>query len=309
MKVVLGVPDSRLPVWELGVPVMINQLSWSSTPPWDNETWVDSGGYQTLIRGARPSLRELIRRYRSIDADYYISLDVPTLPCSSPARETLEYYEELYSHDLDVVPVIHAYPPEHVDSVLDFYRKYPPRMYAYGGIAPPSSARGAGRHAPIVIFHYLRRSVSAAPLHVLGAGSPAMMAVYRLADSVDTSTYRVKAIHGMVIVPGKGERYVGLREIRWHVRRATEEELEALHAFLESTGYPYTVRLDSWRSRALVNAWILVHARYDGEFDGVRLSGRLTRMSDVDLRDYAESLCSRKGVHAHLSAELSPPVE
>ena len=295
MKVVLGVPDRQLPVWELGVPLMINQLNWSTSPPWDNETWVDSGGYQILVHGdgARPRLRELIRRYRSIDADYYVSLDVPTPPCSPPARETLEYYEELYTRDLDVIPVVHAYPPEHVDRVLDFYAKYPPRMYAYGGFAPPSSARGVGRYAPIAIFHYLRRSVSAARLHVLGTGSLAMMGVFRLADSIDTSTYRVKAIHGMVIVPGGGERYVGARTIRWHVRRIAREELEELHGFLDRTRYPYEFDLGRWESRAMVNAWVLTHSRYDGEFPVVRVSEEMAHMDDEDLRRRAESLCSR----------------
>ncbi len=43
MKIILGIPDLKIPVWTFKQPLMVNQLNWNNLS-WENETWVDSGG-------------------------------------------------------------------------------------------------------------------------------------------------------------------------------------------------------------------------------------------------------------------------
>ena len=286
MKVILGIPDNKIPVWELGSPIMINQLK-DVKRSWDNETWVDSGGYQIMKKGVRIDVESVIKRYKDIDADYYISLDIPTSPCSPPAKETFEYYLKLYEAEINVVPVIHAYPFEYIDKALDFYNSHPPKMIAYGGVVPPL-LKGS-RLPVIVIYHYLRKKTKT--LHVMGAGSPYMRKVFYNADSVDTSTYRVKGAMGMVMIPGRGEKYVGKRKIRWGTRRATDEELELLLKFLDETKFPFKIDFDDWVSRTLINAWVILKSEYEPVRPDIKKSIEIGKMSVNEIREI--DVCNR----------------
>ncbi|TRM84566.1 hypothetical protein DJ522_04230, partial [Sulfolobus sp. F3] len=150
---------------------------------------------------------------------------------------------------------------ENIKKAVDFYSQYTD-IVAFGGIVPPSLNGGGGKKLAIAMYRLLRK-LWKGKIHVLGAGSPFMRKLFYDADSVDTSTYRVKAIHGMIIIPGKGERYVGERKIVWKARRATQEEIETLLSFLERTHFPFQPRLEDWVSRALINAWVLLHSEYE----------------------------------------------
>jgi 7-cyano-7-deazaguanine tRNA-ribosyltransferase len=261
MKIVLGLQDSKIPIWQFGTPLMINQLNWDNIF-WDNETWVDSGGFQILNRGAKISLDQVIRKYDILNAHYYISLDIPPPPCSKPSDLNFKHFEYLYSKlEKKVIPVIHAYDIDSIKKAVDFYSQYTD-IVAFGGVVLPSLNRGGGKRLPLVIYKLLRKEWKG-KIHVLGAGSPFMRKLYYDAYSVDTSTYRVKAIHGMVMIPGKGERYVGERKIAWRVKRATEEELETLMSFLEKTHFPFPIRLNDWIGRSLINAWVTLNSEYE----------------------------------------------
>ncbi|BCU71484.1 hypothetical protein [Stygiolobus caldivivus] len=282
MKVILGMPDLRIPIWKLGTPIMINQLR-EIERTWDNETWVDSGGYQIMRKGIKIDVNDVIKRYKNVGGDYFISLDIPTPVCSPPAKETFEYYLKLYEAEIDVIPVIHAYPLDFIDKALDFYNSHPPKVIAYGGVVPPLLHRGIGRTTIIAMYHYLRNKTK--NLHVMGAGSPFMRKVFYNADSVDTSTYRVKGAMGMVLIPGKGEKYVGKRKIKWHVRSAKSDELEELFKFLETTNFPFEVNLDNWINRTLINAWVVLKSDYTRRRPEIIKSEEIGKMSLEQIRD------------------------
>ncbi len=80
--------------------------------------------------------------------------------------------------------------------------------------------------------------------------------------SVDTSTWRVKAAFGHVIIPGLGERYVGNRKLRFRTPRARKEEIELLYKELEKTKFPlldqFEELLNSFIGRAIINAWVIL---------------------------------------------------
>jgi 7-cyano-7-deazaguanine tRNA-ribosyltransferase len=285
MKIVLGLQDTKVPVWEFSTPLMINQLNWNSIS-WDNETWVDSGGYQIMVKGISVNLDNVVEKYKILNAHYYMSLDIPSSPCSKPSDLNFKHFEYLYSRlEKRVIPVIHAYDVDSIKKAVDFYSQYTDTV-AFGGIVPPSLNGGGGKKLAIAMYRLLRKEWKG-KIHVLGAGSPFMRKLFYDADSVDTSTYRVKAIHGMVIIPGKGERYVGERKIVWKARRATEEELETLMTFLERTHFPFPIRLNDWIGRSLINAWVTLNSEYEETHYLIEYSRNIK-----DPETEAEKICS-----------------
>lgn len=284
MKVLLGIPDERIPIWELGAPLMINQLVWDSIP-WDNETWVDSGGYQIMVKGFSLQVDAVLKKYLSLHADTFMSLDVPSF-CTDVNEINFKNFEYLYEK-INVMPIIHAYTPDGIEKAVEFYSQYTDKI-AYGGIVPPSL--NGSKKIVIMIYHYLRRKVKY--LHVLGAGSPYMRELFFNADSVDTATYRIKASRGLVIIPGKGERYVGDRKIVWKAKRATDEDIALLLNFLEKTRFPYKVDLKNWISRALINAWVLLNSKYEAHNYLIDFSRKVDKMGSDYLKGEIEEMCN-----------------
>ncbi|MEM3715459.1 MAG: hypothetical protein QXF82_10980, partial [Nitrososphaeria archaeon] len=250
------------------------QLVWDSAE-WKNETWVDSGGYQIMVRKMQISVDAVLEKYKRLNADYYISLDIPATPCEKPSELNFKHFEYLYTKlDKNIIPVIHAYDVESIKKAIDFYSQYTDYI-AFGGIVPPSLNKIANKKLAVAMYRLVRKEWKG-KIHVLGAGSPFMRKVFYDADSVDTSTYRVKAIHGMVLLPGKGERYVGERKINWGSRRISEDELELLKVFLEKTHYPFPIRFDNWIDRSLINAWVLLHSEYEADHPLIKYSHSIT---------------------------------
>ena len=286
MEIFLGVQDLKIPVWEFGTPLMINQLKWDYIP-WKNRTWVDSGGYQIMKKGIYMNVEQIEKKYKALNAHSYINLDIPSFPCQKVDERNFRHFEYLYEREINVIPVIHAYNADDIDKAIDFYTQYTDTV-AFGGIVPPTLK--GGRKFVIYVYHYVRKSVK--KIHVLGAGSPFMRKIFFNADSVDTATYRIKGAMGLVLIPGKGERYVGERKISWKARRVTKEELGLLFSFLEKTKYPYEININDWISRSLINAWVMLHSEYEGESWEIKLSRETDRLSKDEIRDRIESLCN-----------------
>ncbi len=274
--IALGVADGGVPVWEVvDGPFMANAWGTRRYPPGPGGLWVDSGGFQILMRGLRLGVGELLERYRGVEAEYYLSLDVPPGPGRPCDRGLLEAnisnYEELRSRVEwgEVVPVVHVCEPGLLAEAVDSYRELGARVLAVGGSVPGLLNRGVKRVATLVALAAARR-LWRGPLHVLGAGSPVMSAIVGAlgADSADTTSWRSKAAYGKIILPGAGERYVGGRRIRYGPLYAKPRELEALQRFLEATGFPLLDGrgldglLSTFQGRALVNAWVLRHSRW-----------------------------------------------
>ena len=92
------------------------------------EIWIDSGGYQIMVKGLRVSLTQVIERYRRLDADLYMSLDIPPRDIGCEDRElvnrNIENYEYIRSklEDKEVIPVVHCYAPDLILYAIDRYR-------------------------------------------------------------------------------------------------------------------------------------------------------------------------------------------
>jgi len=302
VEIVVGVADGGVPVWEVvDGPFMANAVVTRRYPP-RGPLWIDSGGYQAMTRGLRVTLDDVVRVYRSVEADYYLALDRPPAPGEDASWSLVEHnirvYREMAAR-LDgatVVPVVHMYNPDILEEAVEAYREAGARILAVGGAVPGLLNRGKKR-IPTIITLALARRLWKGPLHVLGAGSPVMARIVGLigADSADTATWKVKAAYGKVIFPGVGERYVGTRKIRYGPLYARPEEIDGLEEFLRRTGFPLPregVRglLSTFQGRALVNAWVLRYSSWQPNGRGFtwlyREMERLSRMSLGELKEY-----------------------
>ncbi|NPA23189.1 MAG: hypothetical protein GXO23_02705 [Crenarchaeota archaeon] len=246
------------------------------------EIWIDSGGYQFLRRGMTPKIDMIAQVYREMeDATYFLNLDYPPSPTDTREEalrkmeisfRNFQYLREKVGDN--VVPVLHYYHDEEL--VLNFLKRYIDYscgIVAIGALVPyvliVRGARGNTREKAMRFLLKLREIARDHKfrIHVLGLGSPVVIPILDLvgADSTDSSTWRVKAAYGKVVLPGGGEVHVTDRRINFGKRKATQRDLEYLKRFLEKTGFPLVHRFESihtsFEYRALVNAYVIMRSR------------------------------------------------
>ncbi|ACB39979.1 tRNA-ribosyltransferase [Pyrobaculum neutrophilum] len=281
MRVVLGSPLSAVPKpWHhFDVPgVMVNALDIRRDPRaalgYEGELWVDSGGYQILKRGLSIDVDKIAEIYRRVDAQLYLSLDVPPSPSDPPdaaekkMRKSYQNWLKLRRAVGDaVVPVLHVYRDEALfERYLALYRDAP--ALAIGAAVPyvlitRGAPRGSRQHALSLIKR--AREEFRGALHVLGMGSPSVTPILAAlgVDSTDSATWRLKAAYGKVLLPGGGERHVTDRPVNFGRAKPKDGELEELRRFLAQYGFPsldgFHERIArSFEYRALVNAFVVI---------------------------------------------------
>jgi len=273
-EIVFGVPDMMIKIWEYmsNIKIMINSIRWKWGKPSVEAVWVDSGGYQIMTRGLKIDLNETIERYRRIEGDYYMSLDVPPNKFCETSKElvakNIRNFEYLFTKlEKNIVPVIHCYESILLFDAIDTYKSYGVKVVAYGGAVPPSLAKGGkgSRTTPLIPLAIITK-VFNGHVHVLGLGGTSVLYTalqYLQVASLDSSSWRVKAAYGKVIIPGRGERYVGNGSAKFGRKDLLPEDLDTLVKSLEQTGFPYIseveLLLKTFRGRALINAWIVKH--------------------------------------------------
>jgi hypothetical protein len=273
-EIIFGVPDTMIKIWEYmpDIKIMINSIRWRWSRPAVKAVWVDSGGYQVMTKGLKISVDDVVERYKKIDGDYYMSLDIPpNMFCKTSKElviENIKNFEYLYTKlEKNIVPVIHCYNSSLILDAIDVYKSYGVKVIAYGGAVPPSLAKGGkgSRTTPLISLALITK-VFNGYVHVLGLGGTSVLytALKNLGiASLDSTSWRVKAAYGKVIVPGRGERYVGNGSARFGRKDLHLEDLNVLVKALEETRFPQIDKVEmllkSFRGRALINAWIVKH--------------------------------------------------
>lgn len=274
----------------------------------DMTLWIDSGGYQFMKRGIAASTGlerladKLVSLYRSIEADYYISLDIPPGPREPiPLRaykiaKNVELYNRMRSLMGELrdklVPVFHLSWGNLLRVQMNAYSVA--EAAAVGGLVPLIMQLD-GKHSRrrAVAFLALMRKRWGSWLHTLGLASPAMIPILRVLrmDSGDTQSWRHKAAYGKVVMPGRGERHISDRPVRFGPSKPRDEEHEILYKLMEEARRelgltPEQIRSD-FIARALFNALILHKAAVNGH--------RYLAISKAwsNLYRYAESLMAK----------------
>lgn len=272
-SVVFGLPDTMIKIWEFipDIEVMVNSIRWRWSRPSVRRVWVDSGGYQIMIKKINIDIVEIINRYRTIDGDIFVSLDIPPRELCSASKELVEHniknFELMYEklEDKKIIPVIHCYESSILLNAIDIYKSYGVDMIAYGGAVPPSMARmGKGsRTLPLLGLAIVRKAFNKW-IHALGiGGAPAIYKALTIlgTNSLDSSSWRTKAAYGKVMIPGLGERYVGNGKAKFGRKDLAEEDFRILEESLYRTRFPYIDKLKdllkTFKGRAIINAWIM----------------------------------------------------
>ncbi|MEM4789397.1 MAG: hypothetical protein QXV06_06360 [Ignisphaera sp.] len=271
--IIFGVPDTMIKIWEIipNIEVMVNNIRWRWSKPAVDRVWVDSGGYQIMVKGLNIDLNVVAKRYQIMDGDIFISLDVPPQELCTSSKDlviqNIRNFETLYEkvENKKIIPVVHCYNSELLMYSIDIYKSYGIEIIAYGGAVPPSMARmGKGsRTIPLLALAIVRKAFNGW-IHALGIGGAS--AIYKAlsilkVNSMDSTSWRTKAAYGKVMIPGLGERYVGNKHARFGRKDLSEDDYILLEESLRKSGFPYVDNLrnllTSFRGRAIINAWVM----------------------------------------------------
>ncbi len=244
----------------------------------DVEVWIDSGGYQWLLRGIDVGVKKLSKLYQEIDADYYVSLDYPPKPMASTRERafhiarTVNTYLRMrstlrrYVEEERLIPVVHMSTGIGLRIQLNVYWNTS-SIVSVGGLIPFIMQKaGADSRLKAVLFLTLVRKLWRGHVHALGIASPAILPLINIigVNSSDTQTWRHKAAYGKIVIPGLGERHITQKSVGFGPAKLQPGEREVLEELLERFHRETGVRLTmdqlrrDFRARALFNAYIVL---------------------------------------------------
>ena len=274
MKLIFGLSSRSTYLLKTNFPVLINQLKFRKKE-WKNETWVDSGGYQILLHGLEISVKDILKKYKKIDAYAFFSLDIASV-FSPLDKRNFEYFEYLYTKMEwleKIIPVIHIYPIQDVDEAIDFYKQYT-YYFSIGGLVASSKMKVLIYTFPWV--YYLRKKVPY--LHVLGMPAPYFLQTFNFANSMDTATYsKITGFRELFWFDGS-RRYVGNQKTVREKYRLTEEEKEKLFEFLDKIHFPFEYDLSNRKIIEVMNAYILIYNNWKIDNKYTRYADKLRKM-------------------------------
>jgi len=267
---------------------------------YDGTIYVDSGGYQAMKNKIDIDLNELKEVYKITRADYYFSLDYPSSSVgydNEKTNLTISNYLKLKKYFDELIPVIHP-PFRRAIEEFKIYRRYGSKYVAIGGLVPlvlTSRGISRGRKRAIDLIIEIRRKHNG-QLHAMGLGAPTVIPILKLLNftSTDSASWRIKAAHGKIMLPCGGERYISnRRKAKFGIVHLNNNEKKIIEKMgcpiLESYGWEGLK--ESFKIRALFNAWITLHA-----LEKNNLSGPFYKLMEYTKErikaKYAKDICS-----------------
>ena len=226
------------------------------------QIWLDSGGYQALRRGGKLKVENVIKWYNDMKPDYCIALDNPVAPNDPKAekkvKENIENAKKMYGEvNCELLPVYH---PVKEELLWEYYQGYSfSDIKAVGGLIPRILTQKNASRKEGWEFLVRVREMESSWLHALGLGSPTtypkLMALGY--QSADTQTWRHKAAYGKIVLPGKGERHVSGKKIRFGRKKISEEEKVEAVRIARKLGMSWGELVKDFKARAIFNAYVL----------------------------------------------------
>lgn len=230
--------------------------------PDEVQIWLDSGGYQALRRGVKLKVSEVIKWYNEMKPDYCIALDNPVAPNDPKAekkvKENIRNAKEMFEKvECKLLPVYH---PVSEELLWEYYQGYSfSDMKAVGGLIPRILTQRNASRKEGWNFLVRVREIESSWLHALGLGSPTtypkLMAIGY--QSADTQTWRHKAAYGKIVLPGKGERHISGKEIRFGRKKISEDEKAEALKIARSLNLSWHQLVKDFKARAIFNAYVL----------------------------------------------------
>ena len=250
---------------------------------------MDSGAFQVHTIGSIAlTPKEVLSIYRAVRPHLGVVLDYPLSPSRSNEdhlrrwKKTLANTKWMFRNDgvLNLVPVVHGYSRKSLFAACeDIADLGTPSVVGLGSLVPLVKSaqlreglfRGTVNSREYVdeAVEVVRNAFPDSMLHVFGIGSVATLrrVLRGGADSVDTVSWRLKAAHGAIVLPGKSDRFVSPRRNGRGRVGLGRDDLAALGECLCPTcsGHPLSTRLRlldnsrplTFRSRAVHNAYVI----------------------------------------------------
>jgi queuine/archaeosine tRNA-ribosyltransferase len=247
---------------------------------------VDSGGFALLMNPtAKWSARNVSDLISRIDADVFVSLDLPPLKSDTAADHRKKIFRSHRNYqflsmafpDKVIMPVIHGRTVSELELSLDLLSRCSkrPAWVGLGGIVPLLQNRYVTREiaqtGPEVFIAQaltmIRRAFPKVKIHAFGAGGtrtfPAVVSFG--ADSGDSIGWRQAAGFGSIFLPLKSQRAVIWNGSKRAPRKLLDDsDLEQL----QQCGCPFCIQSSSiadkiellqrdFHSRAIHNAWTI----------------------------------------------------
>lgn len=303
MDIILGIPAGGIPrPWKHFdiKSIMINAYELIRTPRLLNKIkdiglrnfldfngiiYVDSGGYQFLKNNINISIKDIAKIYNYLDADYFITLDQPpnhNVSISSEntdnfingfLKKNIENFKKLHSYYKikNLIPVIHP-PRLFAKREYEEYSKIiNTNIIAFGGLVPyflTKKGLNGGRKEGLKLLYWFR-NIHKRKIHVMGLGAPSLIPLLKKIgiNSTDSSTWRLKAAFGKIILPNTGERHITDRKIKFGGKKISSEEIELINKVLDKMNLDLNFEdlKRSFRLRALFNAYVILH--YDTAYN------------------------------------------
>ena len=235
--------------------------------------FLDSGGFQAMKHGIDIEISKLIDVYKMAEADYYFSLDYPSSSARNSEKKilrTISNFEKLRKAIEHIIPIVH---PNIKRALREYkaYKQYNPEYIAIGGLVPlilTTKGLSNGRKRALDLMAEIRKRHKSY-LHVMGLGAPTVIPILKIlkCNSTDSAAWRIKAAHGKIMIPNKGERYVSNKKAKFGVVFLCEEDRQRI----EEIGCPILKEHDwsclekSFEARALLNAWVTLYCTENNE--------------------------------------------
>jgi tRNA-guanine family transglycosylase len=245
---------------------------------------IDSGGYLFMKKGKlKVKPIEILELYEKSKANFGVILDFPLSPNLSRKEiqkrmiitlENTKYMiKAKQTPNPELIPVIHGYD---LDSIERFIKKLQKigefNIYGIGSLVPSVfNTKGVGGIYNVVkIVSFAKTLLPNKIIHVFGIGSTLTMHLmfYAGAESLDSSSWRIKAAFGAIQLPEIGDRYITPRKRHKPYPSLKREEFRILDECkcpaCKKEGLEGLRR--SFTLRAIHNAWV-----YQKEIEKARI--------------------------------------
>jgi len=182
--------------------------------------YVDNGAFSFIKKGKFPNDKEYIKFIENVKPHWY-PIPADFIPHPSEDKDiqfekflkTMEYNKKYM--DKGYTPVIHA--GLFFENFLTEIKKInpSPRRLAIGGLVPHMLlSKNGSREIVIKTLKIIRKEFPSTEIHVFGIGGITTVYLLKLAniDTFDTMGWRIRAVWGIIQIPGKGERQIVPKE-------------------------------------------------------------------------------------------------
>lgn len=245
-----------------------------------NKLFLDSGAFSFIRNGTKVDKERIKHTQEKLYPDKAIPLDYPFLPgMNTPIMQRLwklttenilEWQETTKLRE--IVPVLHAWDADSlIQNIMWMYKHANSEYVAIGTIVTPSFSNYTGyfgdRQPSMKNLDLIMRTIHAIKhytdfkIHITGFGSSALtlhLAYYMGVESVDSAGYRRKAAYGKILLPGTGERYVGMGNAKFGVSKLLQHEWELLlKCNCSVCRNDKSLLWKDWKARAVHNKYVL----------------------------------------------------